>query len=45
MKMSEALSVFGINKNECLDNYLTACEIIYDKLDIGFKRASQILYE
>lgn len=43
-KLSEALSVFGINGNECSGNYLNACEIIYDKLFIVFERTSQILY-
>lgn len=44
-KLSQALKVFKIDKNECQNNYLTACEIIYEKIDLGFKETYVSLYE
>ena len=40
-KLSKALKVFNINKLGITNNYLDACEIIYNKLSRNFEEASK----
>jgi hypothetical protein len=42
-KLTVSLKYFSIDRNDHLDNYLTACEIIYDRLEEGFNQASELL--
>ena len=36
-KMDKAFEIFGLERNEVNDNFLDACEIIYDKTEKEFK--------
>jgi hypothetical protein len=36
-KMDKAFETFGLERNEVNDNFLDACEIIYDKIEKEFK--------
>ncbi len=45
IKLFNALKTFGIDKKEYTNNYLTACELIYEKLGEGFVQASSVFYE
>ncbi len=41
VKMSKALKTFGIETNEVNDNFLDACEIIYDKTEIVLRETKK----
>jgi len=43
IKLFNALYTFGIDKSELTNNYLTSCELIYEKLKNGFTQASNII--
>ena len=48
-KLTKALNIFGLEKNQVHDNYLDACETIYDKIELEFrelrKTTHNILYK
>ncbi|WP_027470131.1 hypothetical protein [Saccharicrinis fermentans] len=36
-KLTKALNIFGLEKNQVHDNYLDACETIYDKIELELR--------